>query len=313
MPQEIGGRKVIIVAQGGEPVGHQNGETHETVGAAEHEAPENPLAEHPPLYYSGVGLLVIVLILAFSVFCKSKGLVLRNASKRQTLLEQAVASITFFTRNAIGEGGEKFAPLIGTVFSFILVSNLMGVVPVVLHRGHEAGSYSSLLPAPTANLSITLAVALVVFGVVQWVGIKENGVGGYIKHFAGPIPALSPLIFPLEIIGAIAKPISLSIRLFGNVFGEETVIAVLIGLAVTTLPIFAPIPFHLPMLMFGVFGSIVQAGVFTILTCAYLSLAIGDHDDHGHGSENGDVHDEFGAHIATGGHPEMPPLARPTH
>ena len=310
MPQHlIRGKKVIIVAQGGsEPVEGQTADQKEMRQAegTSHEGPENPLAENAPLYYSGVALFVIVLILAFASYCKSKGLTTRNASRRQTLLEQAVASITWFSRNAIGEGGEKFAPLIGTVFSFILVSNLMGIVPVVLRKGHEAGAYSSLLPAPTSNLSITLAVALVVFGVVQWVGIKENGIGGYIKHFAGPVPALSPLIFPLEIIGAIAKPISLSIRLFGNVFGEETVIAVLIGLAVTALPKWLPIPFQVPMLMFGVFGSIVQAGVFTILTCAYISLSIGEHDDHGHGDEHGDVQDEFGAHVPTGGHQTAP-------
>ena len=296
MPQEIGGRKVIIVAQGESP--SEGGQTHETVGAAEHEKPENPLAENPPFYYTGVGAFVILLIIGFALFCTSKGLKLRNASRRQTLLEQAVASITYFSRNAIGEGGEKFAPLIGTVFSFILVSNLMGVLPTVWKRNHEGSLYSAT-PAPTSNLSMTLAIALIVFIYVQYIGIRENGFGGYIKHFAGPVKALSPLIFPLEIIGALSKPLSLSIRLFGNVFGEETVIAVLIALGVSTLGWYLPIPFQLPMLVFGVFGSIVQAGVFTILTCAYIGLAIGDHDDHGHGDDHDDVTDEFGAHVHT--------------
>jgi F-type H+-transporting ATPase subunit a len=183
------------------------------------------------------------------------------------------------------------------VFTFVLVSNLMGVLPTVIGKSHSGLLH--LIPAPTSNLSMTLALALVVFIVVQMVGIRENGLGGYLKHFAGPIPALSPLMFPLEIIGALAKPLSLSIRLFGNVFGEETVIAVLVGLAVASLPAFFPIPFQFPMLAFGVFGSLVQAGVFTILTCAYISLSIGDHESHGHGSEEHDVKDEFGAPVPT--------------
>jgi len=155
---------------------------------------------------------------------------------------------------------------------------------------------------------MTIAISLIVFVVVQYVGIKSNGIGGYFKHFAGPIPALAPLIFPIEIVGALVKPVSLSIRLFGNIFGEETVIAVLVGLAVTSLPKFLPIPFQLPMVMFGVFGSIVQAGVYVILTCAYIALAIGEHDDHGHHHEV----DEFGAQEPGGVHASYA-IANQTH
>jgi len=229
--------------------------------------------------------------------CRRGGLHTRLRSKGQALLEQGVASMEHFCRNAIGPGGEKFTPLIATVFTFVLVSNLMGVLPTVFQKGHGGEGVLHLIPAPTSNLSMTIALALVVFIVVQAVGIRENGIGGHLKHFAGPIPALSPLMFPLEIIGALAKPMSLSIRLFGNVFGEETVIAVLVGLAVVSLPAFLPIPFQFPMLWFGVFGSLVQAGVFTILTCAYISLSLGDHDDHGHGAQHDDVKDEFGAPV----------------
>jgi F-type H+-transporting ATPase subunit a len=289
----------IIVAQA-EAGGHEETGTHEAVGHGEGghgEGAPNPLAEHSSWYYSGVGLFVALIILVFVAVCRAGGLHKRLRSKGQALLEQGVASMNFFCRNAIGPGGERFTPLVATVFTFVLVSNLMGVLPTVFQKGHEAGSVLHVLPAPTANLSMTLALALVVFVVVQAVGIKENGLGGHLKHFAGPIPALSPLMFPLEIIGALAKPLSLSIRLFGNVFGEETVIAVLVGLAVLALPAFVPIPFQFPMLAFGVFGSLVQAGVFTILTCAYISLSLGDHDDHGHGAEHDDVKDEFGAHV----------------
>ena len=290
MPQQQGTPKNnhrIIVAQGeGGQSQHGSEASEAVVGATDTHAATshgdghsaNPLAHHKPAYFSSVGLGVAVLLLIFVLICRAGGLHKQLRSKGQALLEQGVESMNVFCQRAIGPGGEKFMPLVATVFSFVLVSNLMGVLPTVLQKSGEGVAH--LIPSPTANLSMTAAIALVVFVVVQAAGIKANGVGGHLKHFAGPIPALSPLLFPLEIIGALAKPVSLSIRLFGNVFGEETVIAVLVSLAVTTLPAFLPIPFQFPMLMFGVFGSLVQAGVFTILTCAYISLSLGEHSEH---------------------------------
>lgn len=291
----------VAQAEEGEAPGH-GGETHATVGVAHHggghEAPASPLAENPAFWYSIVALIPIAAVLGFGLFGTSKGTKKRAPSKRQTLLEQGVASITYFCRNAIGEGGERFAPLVGTVFAFVLVANLIGVLPTVFVNNHDATPQSPSLrhffPAPTANLSMTLAISFWVFLVVNYVGIKENGFGGWLKHFAGPIPALAPLLFPIEFIGALVKPISLSIRLFGNVFGEEAVIAVLVSLSVAATGV---IPFQFPMLAFGVFGGLVQAAVYSILTCAYIALSIGDHDDHGHGAEHDDIKDEFGAHV----------------
>lgn len=270
------------------------GETHAAAAHGEGEHTTNPLAHHTSFYFTGVAVLVVLIILAIA-FITTRNLTKRTPSKRQSLIEQAVESITVFTVRAIGPGGERYMPLVATVFTFVLVSNLMGVLPTVFVKTHDGVAHA--LPSPTANLSMTIALALVVFVMVQVAGIRENGIKGHLKHFAGPILPLAPLMFPLEIIGALAKPLSLSIRLFGNVFGEETVIAVLVGLAATTLPIFLPIPFQFPMLMFGVFGSLVQAGVFTILTCAYISLSLGEHEDHGHGEEHDDIKDEFGAPV----------------
>lgn len=302
MPHVLSG-KPIQVAQGEHAEGH-GGETHESVGVA-HEAPKSPLAENSPWQYSIVGLLAALIVLGVGVYGTSRGIKKRNPSKQQTLVEQGIASITFFCRNAIGEGGERFAPLVGTVFAFVLVCNLMGVLPTIFVQnphaavdaatGKQAVELRHLVPAPTANLSMTIAISLWVFLVVNYEGIKENGFGGWLKHFAGPIPALAPLLFPIEFIGALVKPISLSIRLFGNVFGEETVIAVLTSLAVVAVSGF--IPFQFPMLVFGVFGGLVQASVYSILTCAYIALSLGDHDDHGHGAEHNDIKDEFGAHV----------------
>ena len=292
-PNNVPKYRQIAQETGSPTMGHDElpaGATHETVGhGGGHEEPHNPLAEYQPLYYSGIAGFVF-LIIAGIAFFTTRGLNRRTPSRKQAFIEQCVASITHFSRAAIGDGGERFAPLIGTVFAFVLI----GVLPFVFaNPSHEPGVLASATPAPTSNLSMTLAVSLIVFLVVQYVGIKENGIGGYLKHFAGPVWWLSWLIFPIEFVGALVKPISLSIRLFGNVFGEETVIAVLVALGVSTLPKFLPIPFQFPMLVFGVFGSIVQAGVYTILTCAYIVLSIGEHDDHGHHAPT----DEFGAEL----------------
>jgi F-type H+-transporting ATPase subunit a len=252
--------------------------------AGGHHEVENPLAEHPAWYYSLVGLGVgLAIILVFA--SRAKNLSARNPSRGQLLAEQAVASMQHFCKGAIGPGGEKFTAFVGTIFAFVLCSNLCGVLPFYLKAGHEAGGPAvSFTPAPSSNLSLTLALGFIVFVLFNVVGIKANGPKAYFGHLMGPIPALAPLLFPIELIGLLVRPISLGMRLFGNIFGEETVIAVLVTMSAATFVI----PLHAPMLAFGVFGAIVQAGVFAILTCSYIALAIGDHGDHGHG------HDEHG-------------------
>lgn len=258
----------------------QEGEAH---GGGEHgggHEAKSPLAEHSAIYYSLIGTLVGIGII---VFCSSRIMKLstREASRGQLLIEQAVASMTHFCKSAIGEGGEKFTAFVGTIFAYVLCSNLCGVLPFYLNQHEKGAPPASLTPAPSANLSMTLALGLIVFIIFNVVGIKANGIGKYLAHFAGPIPALAILMFPIEIVGVLVRPISLAMRLFGNVFGEETVIAVLVGMSAATFIV----PLHAPMLAFGVFGSVVQAGVFAILTCSYIALAIGDHghDEHGHG------------------------------
>jgi F-type H+-transporting ATPase subunit a len=242
----------------------------------------NPLKEHPGEFFTVMGFVIAtVLILVMAGFAKR--LSVKTPSRKQLLVEQAVASMQHFCKGAIGEGGEKFAPMVGTIFAFILCSNLCGVLPGYLSQHAPGATPASWTSAPTANLSMTLALGFIVFIVFNVVGIKANGIGKYLAHFAGPIPALAPLIFPIEMIGALVRPLSLAMRLFGNVFGEGTVIAVLIGMAASTFII----PLHAPMLAFGIFGSVVQAGVFAILTCSYIALAIGDHGHDHNASESG--------------------------
>lgn len=198
-------------------------------------------------------------------------------SKTQAALEMIVSGLQNFVTDLIGPDGAKHLPIVGTVFIYIFVMNVGGLVP-----GWKAG---------TANIHVTAALALSVFFYIQYHGIKANGLGGYLKHFVGEPVWLAPLNFPIHVIGELAKPLSLAIRLFGNIFGKDTVILVLMGMAISMLGFF---PIHTPMYFLGLFVSLVQALVFSILTCVYLSSVTAHHDHGGHEHE-GDA-EPHGAH-----------------
>ena len=140
-------------------------------------------------------------------------------------------------------------PFIATFFLFIMTCNLMGLVP---------GFFSA-----TANINVTLSLALCTFVYTHYLGIKYHG-AKYIKHFLGPIPALAPLFLPIEIIGHFARVLSLTLRLFGNIMGEDLVLTILLFLAGMFM---AP----LPMMFLAVFTSVVQAFVFTLLSMMYFA------------------------------------------
>ncbi len=219
--------------------------------------PQPNLGEIPSprlCFYNSLGVIVVLVALGI--------LATRNLKmvpgRLQNVAEMAVESLSGMARNVIGPGYEKHVPLIGTVFLYILVMNLIGLIPI--------------FKSPTSNLSITLALGLTVFFYVQYIGIRSNGLWGYIKHFAGPIPAVAILMFPIELVSELAKPFTLAVRLFGNIFGEDTVIVVLAYLSATLLPKWLPIPFQFPILLLDLLVYFVQALVFTMLTCVYLSL-----------------------------------------
>jgi len=165
----------------------------------------------------------------------------------QNFMEVVVGGIENMLVDTMGEHGRPFFPLIATLAVFILVSNLIGLVP---------GFYP-----PTANINTTAACAVVVFVATHVVGVKEHG-AGYIKHFLGPIPWLIPIMFPIEVIGHLSRVISLTLRLFGNMNGHELVLIIFFGLAPFLVP--------LPMMLMGVLVSFIQAFVFMLLAMIYI-------------------------------------------
>jgi len=170
----------------------------------------------------------------------------------QSFFEVVVGGIESFMIDVTGEEGRFLFPLIATLGLFILASNYMGMIP---------GFFS-----PTANINTTAACALIVVVFTHVIGVKSHGVK-YIKHFMGPIAWLTPLIMPIELIGHGARVLSLSIRLFGNIFGEELVLAILFFLAGLYL---AP----LPIMFLGLFTGFVQAFIFCLLSMMYFAGAM---------------------------------------
>lgn len=158
----------------------------------------------------------------------------------------------------------KYLPLMTAVAIFILISNLLGLVP-------------GFLP-PTSNLNTTLALGAMAFIVYNVAGIRAHGPVNYIKHFMGPIWWLAPLMLPIELVSHIVRPISLAIRLAGNMFGDHQVVFVFVGFTIPLLP--------LPIMALGLLVCIIQTVVFTMLFIVYVALATETHDDH-HDHEHG--------------------------
>ena len=178
----------------------------------------------------------------------------------QNIMEAFVCGIVAMGADTMGEKNARvYMPLIGSLALVIFVSNMIGVIP-----GFEA---------PTSNINFTLSLALIVFVYYNYLGIKKNGFINYFKHFMGPMPALAPLMFPIEIISHLSRIISLSFRLFGSIRGDDMFLMVLLML----VPWILPLPGFFMLTAFG----FLQAFIFSILTYVYIAGSIMmEHEDH---------------------------------
>ncbi|MBF0547224.1 MAG: F0F1 ATP synthase subunit A [Candidatus Riflebacteria bacterium] len=172
----------------------------------------------------------------------------------QNVLEFFVESIDSFLMGILGDNkhNRELVPIFTTMFVYILSANMLGVIP-----GFKS---------PTGIFSNCLGMALITFFMTHYLGLKHHGIG-YLKHFWGEPWWLGPLMFPIHVIGEFARPMSLSFRLFGNIFGEDVVVIVL---TVAIFPLVIPIPMQCLML----FTSLIQALVFTVLSCIYIKGAM---------------------------------------
>lgn len=202
---------------------------------------------YPHVIYSWIIMIFLIVVAGLAV----KGLSM-IPTKGQNFWEIVIDGMEGFMVDLTGDEGRWFFPLIATVFLYIAACNLSGLLP---------GFYP-----PTASLNTTASCALVVVIFTHIIGVKYHG-AAYIKHFLGPIWWMVPIIFPIEIIGHLARIMSLSFRLFGNMMGHELVLAILFMLAGA---FFAP----LPIMAMGVFVALVQAFVFFLLSIMYFTGAM---------------------------------------
>jgi F-type H+-transporting ATPase subunit a len=202
---------------------------------------------YPQVVYSWV--LMAILIISGALGAKSVKMIPAGG---QNFFEVVISGIENFMVDTIGEEGRWLFPLAASVFLYVFIGNLIGIIP-------------GFFP-PTANLNTTVSCALVVVIFTHVIGIKYHG-AKYIKHFLGPVWWMAPLIFVIEIIGHAARILSLSFRLFGNMMGHEIVLAILFGLAGA---FFAP----LPIMVLGIFVAFVQGFVFFLLSIIYFSGAM---------------------------------------
>ncbi len=167
--------------------------------------------------------------------------------RRPMMLEMVVEFLADMVSNMMGRPAAPYLPLLGALFIFIAMANIISAVPLVT--------------APTKDLNTPVTLALVVFFSVHYFGIRELGLRGYIKQLASPI-----FMLPLELISQVSRTLSLSIRLFGNIFSGEMVVAVIFSL----IPLIAPLPLQL----FGMLIGLLQAYVFTALASVYIGAAV---------------------------------------
>lgn len=230
--------------------------------------------------FAGIGALILIGFFALGV----RKMSLRSPSRWQVFVEMLVEGFDRFVRGILGEKqGRRFAPYIATLFLFILINNLMVLVP--------------FFKAATSSLVLTGSLALLTFLIVQATALVELGPLGYLYHLCGSPRSviewcLAPLFLVLHIIGELARPVSLALRLFGNVLGEDILLGAFVLMGVGLASVFgvyppAPgIPLHFPFLFLVMLTSTIQALVFSLLTTIYILLVLPHgHEEHGEEAE----------------------------
>jgi len=196
---------------------------------------------------------LIVVPIIFTIFAKKPSLI---PTPIQNVFEIYIEFIDNLIKENMGEKGRKYFPLIASIGLFVFFGNLLGIIPG--------------LESPTANLNTTMALALLVFFIYNFEGIRENGIG-YFKHFLGPVPAMAPVFVIIELLSHLSRPVTLALRLFANMTGGELISVVLIMLVPFLIP--------MPVMLIHLIAVFLQTYVFVVLTTVYIAGAI-THAEH---------------------------------
>lgn len=268
---------IIAVFSGGE--GHEGGnaEEHGGGGSGPPHLPSllsllfghGSLYEWSDLVYAWATILFLVLVAVLAY--RKRELI---PSGVQNVVEMYVSGmLDFFEKILGGDAARRYTPFLGTLFIYIFVNNLWGLVPF----GHS----------PSTSLNVTGTLAVIVFLYSQYTGITRLGIVGWLDHLAGePRSAimwvLAPVMLVLHIVGEIAKPVSLALRLFGNITGEDVLVAAFVGLGLSALAfVKSPVglPLDVPFIFLGILLSLIQALVFTLLSTVYILMML-PHEEH---------------------------------
>ncbi|MBI3397838.1 MAG: F0F1 ATP synthase subunit A [Deltaproteobacteria bacterium] len=198
-------------------------------------------------------MFYIIVCLGVVSYFISKRLELIPHKVSQSVAELIVEGIKNFVEETMGQHGKKYFPLIATFGIYILISNFLGLIP-------------GFLP-PTANLNTTVGLAIIVFCATHIIGVKEHGIK-YMRHFIGPVWWLAPLMIPIEVISHFVRPVSLSLRLFGNMMGHELIVGILVVLMPLAYPLLAL------STALGVLVVFIQAFIFSLLSMMYIGSAL---------------------------------------
>jgi len=231
-------------------------------------------------------LVVLAIIGGLVTWARVRGLTEEAPTGIQNVLEMAIEFVGGLVDETIGERGRRVAPIVITMFIFILISNWVGLVPPV-------GIHFS---SPTADLNSTLALALVTFFLVHYYAIRNRGFLGYLKHYLEPFPVLAPI----NLLEELSKPITLSFRLFGNILAGEVMLLVLAFFAggfllgvgqivqgtfphvligsLAAVGVVAVFVFDVIWIGFSIFIGAIQAFIFTMLSIAYFGQAMEHHE-----------------------------------
>lgn len=225
-------------------------------------------------WYTVMFILAVIFTIILIFVMKPRKLSVEEPSYSQMTLEAGVLAVRNLLVDNIGPHGLKYFPVIATFGLLILVSNLMGLIPGLM--------------SPTASTSVTFALGVSSFVYYNAIGIKENGLLGHLRHFAGPIPWLAVLMFPIELVSNFVRPLSLGIRLFGNLFGDEQILGTISSLVRWILPAL--------IMPLSVFVAFMQTFIFVLLSIIYISEVSHRHEEGHHGAEgeHGNVTDDGG-------------------
>jgi F-type H+-transporting ATPase subunit a len=247
-----------------------------TLLAALHITPSNP--EYPIPNHVSMEILTFAVAIVFFLWLKQRISVDRPGATQQcmeTILTNSMGvGVRDLLEDNVGHDGEKYLPMLGSIGIFVLLNNLISLVPT--------------LESPTAEVSVPLGCAIVVFLYYNWTGIVKHGPLGHGKHFLGPVLAMSPIMLPIEIVSNLARLLSLTVRLWVNMFVSETLYVLFLGLMLqlylflgqlgkagyvgVLIPLIGPIPF----IVLHIFVAVLQAFVFTILPVIYVAGAVGE-------------------------------------